>query len=83
LCKVPIRGTASDVVGIDSATRFKKTVNDRRIVTPENEYWFVLFDFVVGAERVRKNENKNCLKRKNHKYCSFCFFFSKFRKRRK
>lgn len=32
--KIPIRGTASEVVGIDSATRFKKTVNDRRIVTP-------------------------------------------------
>lgn len=31
---VPIRGTASDVVGIDSATRLRKTVNDRRIVTP-------------------------------------------------
>jgi len=27
-------GTASDVVGIDSATKFKNTVNDRRIVTP-------------------------------------------------
>lgn len=32
---IPIRGTASDVVGIDSATRFKNTVNDSRIVTPE------------------------------------------------
>lgn len=31
---IPIKGTASDVVGIDSATRFKNTVNDRRIVTP-------------------------------------------------
>jgi hypothetical protein len=31
---IPIRGTASDVVGIDSATKFKNTVSDRRIVTP-------------------------------------------------
>lgn len=31
---IPIRGTASDVVGIDSATKFKNTVNDSRIVTP-------------------------------------------------
>ena len=31
---IPMRGTASDVVGIDSATKFKNTVNDRRIVTP-------------------------------------------------
>lgn len=31
---VPIRGTASDVVGIDSATRFRNTVNDSSIVTP-------------------------------------------------
>lgn len=33
---VPISGTASDVVGMDSATRFKNTVNDNRIVTPAN-----------------------------------------------
>lgn len=33
---VPISGTASDVVGIDSATRLRKTVNERRIVTPAN-----------------------------------------------
>lgn len=32
--QVPISGTASDVVGMDSATRFKNTVNDNRIVTP-------------------------------------------------
>lgn len=32
---VPIRGTASDVVGIDSATRFRKTVSESSIVTPE------------------------------------------------
>lgn len=31
---IPMSGTASDVVGIDSATKFKNTVNDRRIVTP-------------------------------------------------
>lgn len=33
-CSVPIRGTASDVVGMDSATRFRNTVKDRSIVTP-------------------------------------------------
>lgn len=31
---VPINGTASDVVGIDSATRFRKTVSDSKMVTP-------------------------------------------------
>lgn len=34
---VPISGTASEVVGIDSATRLRNTVNERRIVTPANE----------------------------------------------
>lgn len=32
---VPSRGTASEVAGIVSATMFRNTVNDRRIVTPE------------------------------------------------
>lgn len=32
---LPINGTASDVVGIFSATRLRNTVNERRIVTPE------------------------------------------------
>lgn len=40
----PIRGTASDVVGIDSATKFKNTVNDSRIVTPVK--CFTQFRFV-------------------------------------
>ncbi|KAH0545873.1 hypothetical protein KQX54_003904 [Cotesia glomerata] len=31
---IPINGTASEVVGILSATRFKKTVSDSRMVTP-------------------------------------------------
>lgn len=31
---LPKRGTASEVAGIVSATMFRKTVNDRRIVTP-------------------------------------------------
>lgn len=38
---VPISGTASDVVGMDSATRFKNTVNDNRIVTPANRSTYV------------------------------------------
>jgi len=33
-CYVPISGTASEVGGIVSATSCRKTVNDRRIVTP-------------------------------------------------
>ena len=33
----PISGTASDVGGIVSATRSRKTVNDSRIVTPNND----------------------------------------------
>lgn len=32
---IPIKGTASDVVGIFSATRLRNTVNERRMVTPE------------------------------------------------
>lgn len=32
---IPINGTASDVVGIFSATRLRKTVNERSMVTPE------------------------------------------------
>lgn len=32
---LPMSGTASDVVGIFSATRLRKTVNERRMVTPE------------------------------------------------
>jgi hypothetical protein len=36
-------GTASDVVGIDSATKFKNTVNDRRIVTPVKFSLIALF----------------------------------------
>jgi hypothetical protein len=32
--KIPIKGTASDVAGIFSATIFRKTVNDNKIVTP-------------------------------------------------
>ena len=37
---VPMRGTASEVVGMLSATRFRKTVSDNRIVTPviTNQY---------------------------------------------
>ena len=31
--QLPIRGTASDVVGIIAETRFMKTVRDRRTVT--------------------------------------------------
>lgn len=41
-------GTASDVVGIDSATRLRNTVNDRRIVTPDkkNNLLFTQIGFV-------------------------------------
>ncbi|KZC08456.1 hypothetical protein WN55_10655 [Dufourea novaeangliae] len=34
LLYVPIKGTASEVVGMLSATRFRKTVSDSRMVTP-------------------------------------------------
>lgn len=33
----PKSGTASDVAGIVSATMFRNTVNDKRIVTPARE----------------------------------------------
>lgn len=36
-CDSPRSGTASDVAGIVSATMFKKTVNDSRIVTPAGD----------------------------------------------
>ena len=36
LCCLPIRGTASEVVGMISDTRFMKTVSDRRTVTSAN-----------------------------------------------
>lgn len=32
---IPINGTASDVVGIFSATRLRNTVNESSMVTPE------------------------------------------------
>ena len=40
---VLIKGTASEVFGIDSETVLRKTVSDRRIVTSEN-VGFVLVD---------------------------------------
>lgn len=42
---IPINGTASDVVGIFSATRLRKTVNERSMVTPEMK--------ILNFERVR------------------------------
>lgn len=35
---VPNKGTASDVAGIVSATMFKKTVSDSKIVTPSDNF---------------------------------------------
>lgn len=32
---IPISGTASEVVGIDSATKLRNTVNDNKMVTSE------------------------------------------------
>lgn len=51
---VPIRGTASDVVGIDSATRFRNTVSDSRIVTPE----------IIRKKMFNKKQTQNTNKRK-------------------
>jgi hypothetical protein len=42
---IPINGTASDVVGIFSATRLRNTVNERSMVTPEMK--------ISNFERVR------------------------------
>ena len=39
---VLIKGTASEVFGIDSETVFRKTVSDRRIVTSEIFVGFIL-----------------------------------------
>ena len=41
---LPNNGTASDVAGIVSATIFKNTVNDSKIVTPVKCEW-ILFWF--------------------------------------
>lgn len=46
---IPIRGTASDVVGIDSATKFRNTVNDRRMVTPANVLVYFIFFIFHGV----------------------------------
>lgn len=44
---LPKRGTASEVAGIVSATMFRKTVNDRRIVTPLIKKMFYLHAYRV------------------------------------
>lgn len=44
---LPKRGTASEVAGIVSATMFRKTVNDRRIVTPLIKNMFYLHAYRV------------------------------------
>ena len=36
MCDLPSKGTASEVAGIVSATIFRKTVNDKRIVIPKH-----------------------------------------------
>lgn len=43
---LPNNGTASDVAGIVSATIFKNTVNDSKIVTPVK--FFVFLDFAMS-----------------------------------
>lgn len=43
---LPNNGTASDVAGIVSATIFKNTVNDSKIVTPVT--FVVIFGFTLG-----------------------------------
>lgn len=55
---IPINGTASEVEGIDSATRLRNTVNDNNMVTPEI--------------RMYKKYYKTCLC-KNDKIALRCF----------
>lgn len=38
VCLLPRSGTASDVAGIVSATMLRKTVSDKRIVTPSDSF---------------------------------------------
>lgn len=76
---IPIRGTASDVVGIDSATKFKNTVNDSRIVTPEIFHpvklsiefrkWFN--DFVMAIDINVILYPWKCIKKVNQSYFMF------------
>lgn len=40
---LPNNGTASDVAGIVSATIFKNTVNDSKIVTPVKCVWTFIY----------------------------------------
>ena len=51
---VLIKGTASEVFGIDSETVFRKTVSDRRIVTSEIFVGFILVIHVIPHSRHRK-----------------------------
>lgn len=51
---VLIKGTASEVFGIDSETVFRKTVSDRRIVTSEIFVGFILVIHVIPNSRHRK-----------------------------
>ena len=46
-----IRGTASDVAGMDSDTVFRNTVNERRIVTSEKYFSCFRIDQVYGGAK--------------------------------
>lgn len=54
---VPNNGTASDVAGIVSATIFRKTVKESKIVTPRNQE-FTLIDQVLTTNCVLQTGRK-------------------------
>ena len=68
---VLIKGTASEVFGIDSETVFRKTVSESRIVTSEKFvekiFCSILFDGIKKTEKYHKyytffsNKNKRAI----------------------
>lgn len=68
LINLPKSGTASDVAGIVSATIFKNTVNDSKIVTPGNINELVSIYYVT--ENVFAFTQKN-MHNKNHLHPSY------------
>lgn len=77
---IPISGTASDVVGIFSATRLRNTVNERRMVTPEirfsilnNATCFSLSSLKIVPLMLKDvSSHTSMLPVRDCKFCLFC-----------
>lgn len=57
---IPISGTASDVVGIFSATRLRNTVNERRMVTPEIRFSILNNPTCFSVSQNRSSHVEGC-----------------------